>query len=122
MQKRFIFAVFTAILFLAGAWSSITCEMMCLPQVETGMCCPQQMQQMMGHCEHPDGSSLMAMHNCNHSQDHESTASARILTSMQGAAVYVSAESLPNNPQAVRLRDRAQAFLLNKPPNLPLRI
>jgi hypothetical protein len=123
MQKRFIFAVITAILMLAGTWSSVACEMACLPQTQTGVCCPQQAQQLMGHCEHPNGSSLMALHDCNHTQDRGGASLAGVPVSIHMMVMHTSVASLPSSSlQPVHALDRAQHLFLNKPPNLPLRI
>ena len=94
MQKRFIFVMIATILMLTGTWSSVACEMACLPPAQTGICCPQQAQQLVGHCEHPGDSSLMAMHDCNHAQDRDNAPLAGVLVSAHGVAVHASIEVL----------------------------
>jgi len=121
MQKRFIFALMMTVVLLAGTWSSITCEAACLPQAQTGLCCPSQ--RTVTDCDHSTGPSWMAMHDCSHKQDQGAAASLNLPASMQMIQFYASTEALPSNSlQAVHSSERTHDFFLNRPSNLPLRI
>lgn len=123
MQKRFLFAVIAVVLLLAGTWASIACEMVCLPHAQAGACCPRQMQHAAGQCEHAGGSSLMAMHDCHHPQNHESAALADAPAAMQIFTAYAPAVSLPlNSLQMGQFDSHLSVPFLNRPPSLPLRI
>jgi hypothetical protein len=123
MQKRLIFTLMMTVLLLVGGWSSVACEMACLPQGQSGICCSQQMHSMAAHCEHASGPSFMAMHDCSHSQDHRNASSANVPPSTHVVPALSDAGILPSDSlQAVNFHNRAQSSFLNRPPNLPLRI
>jgi hypothetical protein len=127
MQRRGIFAVVVTILFIAGMCSSAACDMMCQPQIQSGVCCPAQMQHMSEHmmasCEHAQGPMLTDQHNCHHSQGSSGQASLNASSSIHIISSGSVTQLVPSSSsQASSVYDRVHSSLLNRPANLPLRI